>query len=1076
VLLASGQRGCQGGLREKGGGLVAAGMEFGLLGALAVHRDGAVVAVPPGSQRVLLAALLLKANRAVPLDELAEAVWGTDPPASARATLQSYVMRLRRSLGDIGPGRITTQPGGYQISVAAGELDVTRCEALVRTARAEARDGSWEEAAGQSRAALALWRGEPLADVESELLALREVPRLTELRLQTLELRIDADLHLGRHGEVIGELQQLTAAHPLRERFHGLLMLALYRDGRQGEALAAYARARRVLIDELGAEPGTGLRELHQQMLTADPALDLPRPGPTVADQPGPAVSDQPGTAVSDDPGLAVPGGPGPAVPRELPAGIRHFTGRGGELKQLTALLDHTSEETPTVVISAIGGTAGVGKTALAVQWAHQVTERFPDGQLYVNLRGYDPAQPVTAADALARFLRALGVAGRDIPAEEDERAARYRSLLTAKRMLVVLDNAGKAEQVRPLLPGSPGCVVLVTSRDALAGLIARDGAHRLDLDLLPQEDAVGLLRALIGERVDADPGAAAVLAGRCARLPLALRVVAEFAAARPDVSLAGLADELADQQRRLDLLEAGGDPRTAVRAVFSWSYRHLDAEAARAFRLAGLHPGPSFEPYALAALTGATLQDASRLLEALARAHLIQPAGPGRYGLHDLLRAYAAGQAHAIDTGQERRAALTGLFDHYLHTAATAMDSLVPAERDRRPRIPPPAAPTPPLPDPDTARAWLDAQRATLTAVVTYTAEHGWPGHATRLATTVARYLDYGGHYPEAISIHTHARHAARDSGDRAAEATALSNLGVVDWWQGRYQQATGHYQQALTLYRATGDQAGQAIVLGNLGVVDLSQGRYQQATDHYQQALTLYRATGDQASQANALGNLGAIAMRQGRYQQAAHHHQQALTLYRELGNRAGEAYALTNLGGTDVRQGRYQQAARHHQQALALFRELGNRSGEANVLTNLGAVDLSRGRCQQAVTHHQEALTLFRELGDRAGEAEALNGLGDALLVIGQPEDARAQHAIALGVASQIGDKFEQARAHNGLAHVFHATGDPGQARHHWQQALTVYTELGAPEAGDVRARLTAAQGAEPRDPHPPAGRSG
>jgi DNA-binding SARP family transcriptional activator len=277
----------------------------------------------------------------VPLDELAEAVWGADPPASARATLQSYVMRLRKSLGDAGPGRIITQPGGYRIGVEPGELDVSRCEALLRAARAAARDGLWDGAAGRARAALALWRGEPLADVESELLALREVPRLAELRLQALETRIDADRHLGRHGEVIGELRQLTAADPLRERFHGLLMLALYRDGRQGEALAAYQHARRVLIDELGAEPGTGLRELHQRILDADPAVDLPAPGP------GPAIPDH----------------PGPVVPRELPAGIRHFTGRGAELKELTALLDHTGDETPTVVISAIGGTAGVGKT-----------------------------------------------------------------------------------------------------------------------------------------------------------------------------------------------------------------------------------------------------------------------------------------------------------------------------------------------------------------------------------------------------------------------------------------------------------------------------------------------------------------------------------------------------------------------------------------------------------------------------------------------------------------------------------------------------------------------------------------
>ena len=1043
-------------------------MEFGLLGPLTVRRDGMVVTVPPGRQRILLAALLLKANHPVPLDELAEALWGAGPPASARATIQSYVMRLRKSLAGTGPGRITTQPGGYLISVEPGELDVTRCEALLRTAGAAARDSLWDKAADQARAALALWRGEPLAGVESELLTLREVPRLAELRLRALEVRIDAGLHLGRHGEVIGELRQLTAAHPLRERFHGLLMLALYRDGLRGEALAAYAHARQVLIGELGTEPGTGLRQLHQQLLAADPELDLPGPGP--------AVSDRPGSAGSAGHEPAVPGGPGPVVPRELPAGVRHFTGRGGELKELTALLDHTDEETPTVVISAIGGTAGVGKTALAVQWARQVAGRFPDGQLYVNLRGYDPGQPVTAADALAGFLRALGVAGQDIPAGGDERATRYRSLLAAKRMLVVLDNARSVEQVRPLLPGGPGCVVLVTSRDALSGLVARDDAQRLDLDLLPQQDAVSLLRALIGDRVDADPGAAAALAERCARLPLALRVVAEFAAARPDISLAGLAAELAGQQQRLDLLAAGGDPRTAVRAVFSWSYRHLDDETAQAFRLAGLHPGTDFDPYAAAALTGTTAGQAGQLLEVLARAHLIQAAGPGRYGLHDLLRAYARELAASHDGEDKEHAALTRLFDHYLHTAATAMDTLHPAERHRRPRIPRPAIPAPPVTEPAAAQAWLDAERATLVAVTVHTAGHGWPAHATRLAATLFRYLDSGSHYPEAITIHTHARDAARHAGDRAAEATALNHLAGPHRRQGRYQQAIGQYQQALALFRQAGDRTGQAHALGNLGNVCADQGRYEAAISLHEQALGLYRQIGDRVGAARTLGNLGYIEERQGRYQQAARHHRQSLVIARETGNRTTECIALINLGTVALRQDRYRQAASHLHRALALCRETGYRFFEAEALTRISGVCLRQGRLQEATDHLQAAFALYRETGNRSGEADALNSLGEVLLATGQPGHARTQYTTALGLAGHIGDKHQQARAHDGLGRSYHATGDPGQARHHWRRALTLYTELGAPEADGVRARLTATQGAEPREPHPPAGRSG
>ena len=412
----------------------------------------------------------------------------------------------------------------------------------------------------QARAALALWRGEPLADVESEVLASREVPRLAELRLQALETASRADLHLGRAADVIPELRRLAEPTSAARVPAPLLMLALYRDGRQAEALAAYQHARQMLIDELGAEPGPGLRELHQRILVADPALAVAEPWRRTATLPS--------------------RGPHPGSCRRP---VPHFAGRDSELAALTGLLDRAGEQAPgAVVISAIGGTAGVGKTALAVHWAHQVAARFPDGQLYVNLRGYDPDQPMPAADALAGFLRALGVPGQDIPAEASERAARYRSLLAGRRMLVVLDNARQAEQVRPLLPGSPGCVTVVTSRDSLAGLVARDGAIRLDLDLLPPLGGGRPAAALIGARVDADPAAADALAARCARLPLALRVAAELAAARPAASLAELAGELADQQRRLDLLDAGGDPRTGVRAVFSWSYRHLDADAAR--------------------------------------------------------------------------------------------------------------------------------------------------------------------------------------------------------------------------------------------------------------------------------------------------------------------------------------------------------------------------------------------------------------------------------------------------------------------------------------------------------------
>ena len=555
---------------------------------------------------------------------------------------------------------------------------------------------------------------------------------------------------------------------------------------------------------------------------------------------------------------------------------------------------------------------------------------------------------------------------GAEIPPEVDERAAAYRSLLDGRRILIVLDNAATVEQVRPLLPGTPSALVVVTSRDALAGLVARHGARRLDLDLLPPEDAVVLLGALIGARVAAEPDAAAVLAGQCARLPLALRVAAELATTRSTTPLAALVKELADLQRRLDLLDAGGDPRTAVRAVFSWSYQHLPAEAARAFRLLGLHPGPDLDPHAAAALIDTSVEQAQQLLDLLARAHLVQPASPGRYGMHDLLRAYATHLATDEDPEGERRAALTRLFDHYLATAAAAMDMLHAAEHDRRPRVPSPTTPTPPVADPPAARAWLDTERVTLTAVCAHTATRGWPGHTTGLATTLYRYLEIGGHYPEAVSIHTHALHAARDAGDPVGEAHALDNLGFVYRRQGYYPKAVEHHQQALAVFREISDRTGEATVLDNLGAVYRRQGHYEQAAEHHQQALALFRQIGDRAGEATVLDNLGAVYRRQGHYPKAVEHHQQALALFREIGNRAGEADALNGIGETHYATGHHEQAHAHHAAALNLATQIGDRHEQAHAHNGLARTHHSSGDLDQARYHWRQALALYIDLG--------------------------------------------------------------------------------------------------------------
>jgi DNA-binding SARP family transcriptional activator/Flp pilus assembly protein TadD len=1021
-------------------------LEFCLLGPVLVRRGGVALPVPRGRQRAVLAVLLLNAGRVVSVGEIAETLWGAAPLPSASATVRNYVKRLRRVLGDADQARIVTRSPGYVIRVEPGELDVARFEAQLEGARDAAQGGSWEAAADQARAALALWRGEPLADVESEALALREVPRLAELRLQAAELRIDADLRLGRHGVVIAELERMAAAHPLREHLHTLLMLALYRDGRQAEALAAYRHARRVLVDELGAEPGAELRGLHRQILTARPVLAGPEPGRL-------------------PPGDARRAGatPGLVVPRELPGPVPQFVGRAAELADLTGMLERASAQRPrTLVISAIAGMAGVGKTALAMQWAHQVADRFPDGQLHVNLRGYDPGRPVSAADALAGFLRSLGVAEQDIPARTGERAARYRSLLAGRRMLIMIDNARNVEQVRPLLPGSPSCVAVVTSRDALAGLAARDGARRLDLGLLPLAEAVGLLRALIGERVDAEPEAVVTLAGYCARLPLALRVAAERAATSPGVPLADVTSELADRQERLDLLDAAGDQLTAVRAVFSWSVQHLDDEAARAFRLLGLHPGADFDAYAAAALTDTTLRRARWLLDRLGRAHLIQPTGTSHCGMHDLLRAYAAEQAADQDSEPERRAALTRLFDHCLATAAVAAGALFPADPDQ-PAPPQPAGLVPPLTSPAAALAWLDAQRSTLVAVAAHAADHGWPGHAIGLAATIFRYLDVG-HFTDAAVIHSHARRAAARAGDRTAEAAALMMLGAAGVAQGRLRQATSHLQQALALCRKDGDRTGEARALGNLGMAAYCQGRYQQSAGCHRKALTIYLDAGDRVGEARELHGLGVVDLRQGRYERAAGHLQRSLALFRDGGLRSGEAYVLGDLGELELRQGRYVQAAGHLRRSLMLGRETGSRLCLARALACLGAAELRRGRRRQAIARLRQSLALHSQVGNCSGQAEALNGLGEAFLAANQVDQASARHAAALALAIQCSDKHEQARAQSGLASARQARCGRSQA------AVVAQGDQGAD--GDEAAPVQLGRGGPGREVEGPA----
>jgi len=746
-------------------------------------------------------------------------------------------------------------------------------------------------------------------------------------------------------------------------------------------------------------------------------------------------------------------------LPRQLPGDVTAFTGRDSQIADLDRLLAESATDPTAVVISSVSGTAGVGKTALAVHWAHRVADAFPDGQLYLNLRGYDPDRPVSAAEALEVFLRALGVDGSAIPHGVDERAARYRTLLAGRKTLIVLDNARSVDQVRDLLPGTPSCQVLVTSRDSLPALVARHGAVRINLDVLPLTEAVALLRRLIGARAEAEPEQTVSLAERCARLPLALRIAAELAAARPSVPLSRLVADVGDESRRLDLLAAGEDDYTAVRTVFSWSCRSLPDPALTAFQLLGLHPGQDIGIEAAAALLDAEPVAAHRPLDTLTRAHLLDESSAGRFAMHDLLRAYAAEQAAGRT---DRQPALLRLFDHYLGTA----------RRADGPHDP-----------------WLTAERSNLLAVAAAAVDIS-PEHTVALSVCLDRHLDTGAHYRDGLTLHGLALRAARARHDLRAEADALDRLGNAHLRTGSYTAATDHHLRALAAHRAGGDRVGEANALQGLGTLAWRLGRYEEARGRLEAALALRRELADSTGEGAALYGLGTVYRQLGDYPKALDHQQRALTLYMERGDRIGQARVLNNLGTTLERIGRCAEAYDHYARALTINREIGNRVGEAVALTNLGSASLRLGRLADAAAHHEQALTIYLETGYRAGQAEALRGLGDVHLRDGRPGEAldqlgravalahevgeaevetgalvdlgEAQHATgksedaadsfrtALELAEHNGDRYEQGRALTGLARLSREAGDRAGARRQWQTAAELFDALGVPEA--------------------------
>ncbi len=867
--------------------------------------------------------------------------------------------------------------------------------------------------------------------------------------------------------------------------FAGLLRPLRDEAGLTQEELAEAARLSPRSVSDL--ERGVNLTARHDTARLLAGALGLT--GPQRALFEAAARGRAPASQV-----LAAGEGAAAATARTLPRDVASFTGRAAELAELAGAVGGAAAAGGGVVgIYAIGGMAGVGKTAFAVHAAHRLAERFPDGQFFLPLHAHTPGQrPVDPAEALASLLLSAGVGAAQIPPGLQARAARWRDWLAGKKVLLLLDDTASHEQVTPLLPGTGGSVVLVTSRRHLTAL---EDSAAISLEVLAPGEAVALLARLSGRpRLGSGGGRAGEITRLCGYLPLAIGMLARQLAHHPAWTAADLAGELAAAAGRLELMRA---ENLSVAAAFDLSYQDLDPGQQQLFRRLGVHPGTDIDAYAAAALDGTDPAAARRHLDGLYDQYLLAEPARGRYRLHDLLGEHARALAFAGDPA-DADAAAGRLLDYYLHTAAAAgqhIETRITAVGRPLPGAPPAAAP--PLATAGQAAAWLEAERANLHAAAGYAAASGRPAHAIAIPAAISGFLFARGHWDQAAGLHQAALAAARQAGDRAGQADALNELGILQRMTGDYPAAAAGLTEALELYRGLGDRLGQASALDNLGRVQLETGDSPAAAASHQQALALYRDLGHQAGQALAITNLGTVHERTGDYPAAAASLTQALDLFRDLGHRMGQALAITNLGFLQLRTGDYPAAAasltqaldlfrdlgdRHgqasalsaigeaqrltgdypaavasQQQALDTFRDIGHRQGQASVITNLGALQSLTGDYPAAVASLTQALDMFRDIGDRGNQAEVLNSLGEVLSRSADSQQARDHHARALAIARDISAPLEEARALEGLGHCLLQDGDPGDAAAHWQQALTIYQRIGAPDAQRIAETL-------------------
>jgi DNA-binding SARP family transcriptional activator/Tfp pilus assembly protein PilF len=1048
-------------------------VEFRVLGEVDLVINGR--SRSPGSPKVrcVLAILLLAAGQPVPVDVLEGRLWGDHPPKEARATLHSYVCRLRRRLREAASeqAQLTLGVGGYRLEVEAERVDLFKFDRLCHNARKLADAGDEERAVALLREALSLWRGEGLAGLPGDWAAAAR-SHIAERHLAATLNRIELELSLGRHAGLIGELSELAATRPINEVIIKYLMIALNNSGRQGEALEAFQRVRDRLVEETGRDPGRDLQEIQQRILRDDPSLAPAQP------------SRRKGAA---------------GLPDTLLADVRDFTGREREVRSLMAECDDQSMET-AVVIEAIHGMPGVGKTALAMHVAHQLRDRYRDGRFYLRLRAHDATQaPLDPSSALASLLNSLGVAGDRLPSSLDERASLWRSMIAGRRVLLILDDSASTEQVTPLLPGTAGSLVLITSRHRLTGF---GETAVISLDVLNRDDAVALFTRIAGSDrcKDADLVARAVLL--CGYLPLAIRLAASQFRDRSSWSINHFVERLA---RIREAEYPGGEITRDLFSFFELSYQGLDDNQRQLFRRLGLHQGIDFSPQAAAALNGTPLADTENLLDSLVDRHLLDEPKRHRYRFHDLVRDYARHIARRDEGEEGCRLAVHRALDYYLLAADQADRVNNPLRR----RIPivithrPPA--TPALASCREAKEWLDAERSNLLSVTELALTQQWLTHAALLPYVLAPVLGLWGRWEHAARYHRGAAEIWRDSDNHSGQAQALAELSAALWRIGMYQDANRTAAQALEIYRWLGDQRGEADTLILVGLVSFGSGNFHKAQEHFRRALVIRQAIGDERGEAKALNyiaiarnhmgnynavladldlalrisrriedrhceymtlnNIGEVQQHLGHFDAALQNYQASLKIQQEAGSRQDQAVILNNLGEICRRTGQYQHALEYFGRAVDLYQETKDRRGEADSLINIAYTVQHGGRAAESMAYFRRALEIAHWIGDRYEQARSLIGIGAAQHDLGDHDAALGSYRRGLDLAREIASPREEAQALEGIGTTKFTLAGASEAHVWWMQALARYEQLGLPEADALRNRLRDTGGSDP-----------